>query len=231
MSVRYRLSTGAGTWTNPFTGVIDLATPTLFPYGGGEFGVRYGLTGSFAVGGTTYSMTGVIPVHDQGAGLWDAGFSISVAASTGQHYQWESTTGAFFRADGTPFPSAMGTSSIAYSVFPERIEFAQSAFLQNSGLGQGMLIADRMCIEHGLDGAHLKTLDKKISDLSNALATLGRGTDLRELLMIIRNPGWTTPAELALVLSLLDSMQAQTKLLTDTSAKLLAASKLVAPAR
>ena len=39
---------------------------------------------------------------------------------------------------------------------------------------------------------HVKVLDKKISDLSDALAHLGKGTDLKELLRIIRFPGYTT---------------------------------------
>jgi hypothetical protein len=42
-------------------------------------------------------------------------------------------------------------------------------------------------------------LDKKITALSKALANLGKGTDGKELLLIIRKPGWTTIAELALV--------------------------------
>lgn len=56
---------------------------------------------------------------------------------------------------------------------------------------------------------HVEKLDKKITALSDALATLGRGTDLKELLRIIRNPGWTTPAELAMTHAILDSVAAQ----------------------
>ena len=43
-------------------------------------------------------------------------------------------------------------------------------------------------------------LDKKITALSDALAKLGSADDLRKLLLIIRRPGWTTPAELAFAL-------------------------------
>ena len=43
---------------------------------------------------------------------------------------------------------------------------------------------------------HVETVEKKVTALSNALATLGRGTTLAELLKIIYFPGYTTPAEL-----------------------------------
>jgi hypothetical protein len=75
---------------------------------------------------------------------------------------------------------------------------------------------------------HVKVLDKKITDLSNALARLGKGTDLIELIKIIRFPGYTTPAELAFSVAIVDSMQVQVKALSDLSTQLLAASKLVA---
>jgi hypothetical protein len=231
MPVRYRLSTGPGTWTSPFTGVLDLAAPTVTDYGGGEVGFHYGVTGSFAVGGVTYMIAGTFLVHDQGAGLWDASFSIPVSASNGGSFHWESTTGTFFRADGLPYPLGQGPASHAYGVHPEKIHFLYSGFLQSSGLGIGTLIAEQMCASPSLDDAHLKSLDKKITDLSNALATLGRGTDLRELLQVIRNPGWTTPAEFAFCMGMLDGMQAHAKALGDLSSRLLASSKLVAPAR
>ena len=42
----------------------------------------------------------------------------------------------------------------------------------------------------------IRKFEKSITALSDALAHLGKGTDLRDLIMIIRKPGWTTPAEL-----------------------------------
>ena len=63
-------------------------------------------------------------------------------------------------------------------------------------------------------------LDKKITALSDALAKLGKGTDLKDLLRIIRNPGWTTPAELAFSLAIVDSMRAQTNALAQLSGAL-----------
>lgn len=45
----------------------------------------------------------------------------------------------------------------------------------------------------------LKILDKKITELSAALAKASHdgGKALKEVLIHIHNPGWTTPAELA----------------------------------
>ena len=74
---------------------------------------------------------------------------------------------------------------------------------------------------------HVKILDRKITDLSNALAHLGKGTDLKELIKIIRFPGWTTPAEFAFATALIDSMQAHANALDSLNTQLLAASKLV----
>jgi hypothetical protein len=74
---------------------------------------------------------------------------------------------------------------------------------------------------------HVKVLDKKITELSDALAHLGKGTDLKELIKIIRFPGYTTPAEFAFTVAMLDSMQAQVASLGSQSEHLLAAGRLV----
>jgi hypothetical protein len=70
-------------------------------------------------------------------------------------------------------------------------------------------------------------LDKKITDLSAALATLGRGTDFKELIRIIHNPGWTTPAELKLTFTVLETMQAQVSQLTKLSDALMMSARKV----
>jgi hypothetical protein len=75
---------------------------------------------------------------------------------------------------------------------------------------------------------HVKLLDKKITDLSDALAHLGKGTDLKELLRIIRLPGYTTPAELAFSVAILETMQVQIKSLNELNTQFVAAAKLVA---
>lgn len=74
---------------------------------------------------------------------------------------------------------------------------------------------------------HIATLNKKITALSNALAKLGKGTDLKELIRIIRFPGWTTPAELAFTVAILDSMQAQVNQLQRMSSDLARSAKKV----
>jgi hypothetical protein len=70
-------------------------------------------------------------------------------------------------------------------------------------------------------------LDKKITALSDALAHLGKGTDLKELLRIIRFPGWTTPAEMGFTVAILDSMQGQVNQLAKLSGALHKAAKQV----
>ena len=70
---------------------------------------------------------------------------------------------------------------------------------------------------------HVSVVDKKVTALSNALADLGRGTSLRELLKIIRFPGYTTPAEFALTLAIVDVMAAQVSAMAKLENDLLAA--------
>ena len=74
---------------------------------------------------------------------------------------------------------------------------------------------------------HVAILDKRSLALSDALAHLGKGTDLRELLRIIRLPGYTTPAELAFSVLALEAMQFHVDALAKLSPDLLKAGKLV----
>ncbi len=64
-------------------------------------------------------------------------------------------------------------------------------------------------------------LEAKITELSSFLATLGDGTDLRELIRIIRNPGWTTPAESILVNGIVDAMLVNVKALSEIKKSLI----------
>jgi len=52
----------------------------------------------------------------------------------------------------------------------------------------------------------LKHLEERLELLAKGMAKLGDGKDLRELIPIIRKPGWTTPAEFLLVTGVVDSM-------------------------
>ncbi len=74
---------------------------------------------------------------------------------------------------------------------------------------------------------HVVVIEKKVTELSNALATLGRGTSLAELIKIIRFPGFTTPAEFALIAAVLDGMSAHVTALAKMENDLLAGSKLI----
>lgn len=80
---------------------------------------------------------------------------------------------------------------------------------------------------HG-DHAHVRELEKKITALSDALAHLGRGTTLQDLLKIIHNPGWTTPAELGFVHMILDQGMVQVAALEKMQAQLVEVSAKVA---
>lgn len=73
----------------------------------------------------------------------------------------------------------------------------------------------------------IRELEKSITALSDALAHLGKGTSLRDLILIIREPGWTTPAELAFATSIVDTMSTQVQTLERLQTNLLQASRLV----
>jgi hypothetical protein len=75
---------------------------------------------------------------------------------------------------------------------------------------------------------NIPRLEKQISALSDALAHLHNEESFKELIRIIRFPGWTTPAEFALVSTLVDSMIQQTAILGKLQGELLKGSKLVA---
>jgi hypothetical protein len=73
----------------------------------------------------------------------------------------------------------------------------------------------------------IERLNKQITDLSDTLAHLGKGSDLHDLLRIIVRPGWTTPAELAFATTIVDAMHNHAAALTKLSGQLLKASRLV----
>ena len=77
---------------------------------------------------------------------------------------------------------------------------------------------------HRLD---IAKLDKKVTALSDALAKLGSAEDFRKLLLIIRRPGWTTPAEFLFAAGFVDSMAAQAKALDQAKGALLKAAGAV----
>ena len=92
------------------------------------------------------------------------------------------------------------------------------------GAVQRLLTREAFLSDHD---SHVRQIDAKVTALSDALAHLGKGTSLRELLKIIRFPGYTTPAELAFTIAVLEGMEAQVRTLAKMENDLLAASKLV----
>jgi hypothetical protein len=67
----------------------------------------------------------------------------------------------------------------------------------------------------------IKGLEKKVTDLSDALAHLSSADDFRRLIQILKRPGWTTPAELIFTGAIVDSMLAQTRALAAQKQELL----------
>ncbi len=56
---------------------------------------------------------------------------------------------------------------------------------------------------------HIQQLEKRVSALSDALAKLGSADDFKRLILIMKRPGWTTPAEFIFASAVVDSMIAQ----------------------
>jgi hypothetical protein len=59
-------------------------------------------------------------------------------------------------------------------------------------------------MKHDIDG-----LETKLRTLNKSLADLGSQNVSEEFFRIIHGPGWTTPAEFALVSAMVDSIQNQ----------------------
>jgi hypothetical protein len=74
-------------------------------------------------------------------------------------------------------------------------------------------------------------LEDRVQKLSKNLSSLRVQEDLKELLLVIRRPGWTTPAELIFATEIVDSMLAQTATLAALSQGLLASSREVGQQR
>lgn len=74
---------------------------------------------------------------------------------------------------------------------------------------------------------HVEVLEKKITALSDALAKLGRGTTLADLIKIIHKPGWTTPAELAFASAMINAIQMHISAIETLQSEMLSASKIV----
>jgi hypothetical protein len=87
------------------------------------------------------------------------------------------------------------------------------------------------CHDHEKKHKHIHELQHTIKALSDQLAYLGRGHALHELLHVIKWPGWTTPAEFAFVVAILENIGNQVRLLERLQDDLVEASKKVANKR
>lgn len=81
-----------------------------------------------------------------------------------------------------------------------------------------------MANRHEID---IGNLEKRVTALSDALARLGSADDLKRLILILRRPGWTTPAEYIFASAIVDSILAHSTALTKLKADLLEGSEVV----
>jgi hypothetical protein len=73
----------------------------------------------------------------------------------------------------------------------------------------------------------LARVEARTKELCKSLADVADDKDFEELLTIIHKPGYTTPAEHAFVLGLVEAMHSHTKTLTELKQVLLTASRAI----
>lgn len=81
-----------------------------------------------------------------------------------------------------------------------------------------------MAIDHKSD---IDKLEKRVTTLREALSHLSTDGDWEEFSLIIRRPGYTTPAEYAFTLGIVESMITQTQSLSQQKGFLLKAAGTV----
>jgi hypothetical protein len=77
------------------------------------------------------------------------------------------------------------------------------------------------------ESPHVHQLDRSIRALAALQADFGRGVHLLELLRIIRQPGWTSVADLAFVNTILDHITVQVRVVERLQADLVDAARKV----
>ena len=70
-------------------------------------------------------------------------------------------------------------------------------------------------------------LMKRVKALSGGLANLSNPRQFKELIKVMKRPGWTTPAEFTFASGIIDSMLAHTAALTKLKGDLLNGSRQV----
>lgn len=76
-------------------------------------------------------------------------------------------------------------------------------------------------------GEHIAQLERGIETLQKSAHAFADDEGYSELLRIIRRPGWTTPAELAIFFASIEAMSAQVRELTKFKQELVGAAKQV----
>jgi hypothetical protein len=74
---------------------------------------------------------------------------------------------------------------------------------------------------------HLKHLDSGIEEVRRGWRKLADDDDLAELLKVIHRPGWTTPAEVAFVTGIVDSLREHTNTMLGLKRTLIDGSRAV----
>jgi len=74
---------------------------------------------------------------------------------------------------------------------------------------------------------HIEKLGKQLHALDGALAKLGETEDLKRLILNIKKPGWTTPAEFAFAVGIAESLHAQVNVVAQLKGVLAKAGELV----
>lgn len=75
--------------------------------------------------------------------------------------------------------------------------------------------------------AELGRLERELDTLDQSLSRLVERRSVKELIRIIKHPGWTTPAEFALVMAAVGSLQHQVNAVAEFQQKLVAAAERV----
>ena len=78
-----------------------------------------------------------------------------------------------------------------------------------------------------MQGHDLAHLESRLRDLDKGMKGMADDGGLRELISIIHQPGWTTPAEFALVMGIVESLHAHSTAIAGLKKALLAAGRQV----
>lgn len=78
-----------------------------------------------------------------------------------------------------------------------------------------------------MDTKELTKLESRINELSQGLKQLSDDDELTELIKMMHQPGWTTPAEFLLISGLVDALIMKTKTLRNLKHTLISGSRLI----